>query len=98
MTMNKQPTHAVLALLDAEPLDVRNAYLSKEIDKAFEGAGHAFITDLCDVSYFEAPEEWSDINKFLDEEGGGRNMKAYSELCFMYACFILCLEGEEDSF
>jgi hypothetical protein len=84
-----------IELLDAEPLEVRNPGLSRQIDDAFEGEGYAYLSSLAKGS---PPEEWDDMARYIDEEGYPRNMEEYSALCFLYACFILCVEGEEDEF
>jgi hypothetical protein len=82
-------------LFDAEPLEIRNPRLSTQIDRAFEGKGYAYLSSLAKGS---PPEEWDDMARFIHEEESPRNMEEYNALCFMYACFILCVEGEEDAF
>jgi hypothetical protein len=85
-----------IELLDAEPLEVRNPELSRQIDDAFEGKGYAYLSSLAKGS---PPEEWRDMARYInEEEGDNRNMEEYNALCFLYACFILCVEGEEDAF
>jgi hypothetical protein len=96
--MNTKPVFSlaeVVAMLDAEPLEVRNPRLSEQIDRAFEGKGEALLSSLAR----EAPDkEWDDMARYIDEEASPRNMEEYSALCFLYACFILCVEGEDDEF
>ncbi len=92
MTTSNPSTKTVLELLDSEPLEVRDALLSHEIDYAFKGYG--FIYRLAG----RAPSiEWEDVCAWLREFQITETDK-YKELCFMYACFILCYEGEESSF
>jgi hypothetical protein len=82
-----------IELLDAEPLEVRDLRLSEQIDRAFEGKGDAFLSSLAKGS---PPEEWDDMARFIHEEESPRNMEEYNALCFMYACFILLLNDDDN--
>jgi hypothetical protein len=77
-----------------QPLEVRNPWLSEQIDRAFEGNG-VFLSSLAIIA---PAEEWDDMVHYVMKEEGPRNMEKYNALCFLYACFILCVEGEEDAF
>jgi hypothetical protein len=81
-----------IELLDAEPLEVRNPQLAGQIDSAFEGNGDAFLSSLAKGA---PAEEWSDIARYVKEEGE-RNMEEYNALCFLYACFILLLNNDDN--
>ena len=82
-----------IELLDAEPLEIRNPRLSRQIDDAFEGEGYAYLSSLAKGAPLE---ECNDMVRYINEEASPRNMEEYSALCFLYACFILCVEGEDD--
>jgi hypothetical protein len=94
-TSDNTDVRSTLEILDAEPLEVRNASLSHEIDKAFSG----FLPHLTSLAWDQrGKQDWDDVNHYIEFEEGERDLAAYQALCFMYACFILCVEGEEDSF
>jgi hypothetical protein len=95
--MNTKPIFSLAEVVEhlEQPLEIRNPQLAEQIDRAFEGRLDAFLSSLAKGA---PPEEWDDMARYIEEEGDTLNMEEYNALCFLYACFILCVEGEEDAF